>query len=660
VERKKALKEEAKLLEALNKAKLTKRDFLKASALIGVMALAGGGGLLRVNLMSSMKSESEESYSQSSEQVAPLSISLKGAREVSVANAGDAVIKLLKAYGVKHIFCSVDDEINTMLDSLTGDKDIKHILILHEYGAVAAADGYAAASNKVGVALIGGFVGANAHDAVINAYLDYRPVLIIGACLGPEYPIYGGGQIQTEPQAIFDPWTKWNWQVVDNDNLVKVLLNGLMICQTPPKGPVFINFYQNLTREKIGTIKIPSVDRMQPPSPPMPSSDVLKQVAKLLVDAESPLIVTTRLGRNKEAVPKLVELAETLAIPVIEGYTGFKNFPWHHPLHLGCDPAPYLKDTDVLFVIDSTVPAGVPETAKVIVLSEDPVRSFQWVASGIPGHMNREADIRMIADSNVAIPALLDVIKDMISYKWDKLMKYRDRYEEIKEEHDRQRKEWKDEAEKHLGEKPISAWQFYYELNKVIDKDTIISNAALMSFFKIGWKLLELDEPGSYICTLGGAGCLVPGPFAAIGIKEACPDKKVIQIVGDGGWQWGHGDKALWTASHHGIPVLYVIDNNHCLLTTKIGQMKLKGKGYETKNYWAHDLVKPMLDFTYMAKGADVWAKKVEDPDDLEPTLREALKVVTEEKRPALVDVWTKPIAGVESWELAIKEPKIQ
>ena len=169
-----------------------------------------------------------------------------------------------------------------------------------------------------------------------------------------------------------------------------------------------------------------------------------------------------------------------------------------------------------------------------------------------------------------------------------------------------------------------------------------------------------LDTPGSFIDVLGGAGLLSQAPFASIGVAVACPDKKVISINGDGAFLWGHGDKALWLASRLSIPVLYIIENNHCLTTTKAGQMQLNLKGESMKNYWAQDLTKPMTDFAQMAKTFDVWAKRVEDPSDYLPTLKEALDVITKERKPALVDVWTKPVVGVDSWLESIKSPRLQ
>jgi acetolactate synthase-1/2/3 large subunit len=648
--------------EKLRQLRLSKREFLKASAGIAALAFATGSGLM--TLMPLTKAEGgEENKELDAGNAIPLQLSLEGASKVPVVNQGEAIVKLLKAFGVKAVFCSVDDEINAILDALTGDTEILHIgPILHEKGAIAAADGYAAASGKLGVALIGGFVGNEGRGGVINAYYSYRPILIIGAATGTtNYST----QNQTTHSGIFDPFTKMNFMIDDPRNLVRILVQGYLAAQANPPGPVFINTYQSLNEGAMpdGVVDIPPADRLQIPQPSIPTAETLKTIAQLLVDAESPLIMADYLGRNKEAVPKLVELAETLAIPVVEsGRPNFLNFPWNHPLHLGFDPSPYLKNADVVLVLDASPPATVPETAKVILLSFDPVKAHQLIFLEGLSTPPRKVDISVVCDTNATLPALKDALNPLLSWRWDKFEKYKARFAKIKEEHDKQRKAWMDEVTAHLGEKPISPQQFYYDINSIVDKDTIVLNGIVFSslFRKMHRKYIALDVPGSYIDVLGGAGLLDQAPFASIGVAVACPDKKIISLISDGGFQWGHGDKALWLASRLSIPVLYIIENNHCLTTTKNGQIELKGKGESMKNYWAQDLTKPMLDFTYMAKGAEVWAKKVEDPADYVPTLREALDVITKQRKPALVDVWTKPVVGVDSWLASIESPKLQ
>lgn len=650
--------------ERLEQLRLSKRDFLKASAGIAALAFITGSGLIAFT-PSTDEERNKGAEKLDAGNVIPLQLPLEGTTKVPVVNQGEAIVKLLKAFGVKAVFCSVDDEINAILDALTGDTEILHIgPLLHEKAAIAAADGYAAASGKLGVALIGGFVGNEGRGGVINAYYDYRPILIIGGVTGTRNY---SAQNQTTHSGIFDPFTKMNFMIDDSRNLVRIMVQGYLAAQSNPPGPVFINTYQSLNESPMpdGTVDIPSLDRLQIPQPSIPTAETLKTIAQLLVNAENPLVITNRFGRNKEAVPKLIELAETLALPVVESKgTKFLNFPWSHPLHLGFDPSPYLKNADVVLVLDESPPATVPEDAKVILLSFDPVKANQYIfLEGLSGPP-RKVDISVVCDTNATLSALKEALVPLLSWRWDKFEKYRERFAKIKEEHDKQRKGWMDEVTAHLGEKPISPQQFYYDINNIIDDNTLIVMGCVFSAGIVGPQLarryLKLEKPGSYIAAVGGAGLLSQAPFAAIGAAVACPDMKIISPQADGGFQWGHGDKALWVASRHSIPVLYIIENNHCLTTTKNGQIALKGKGESMKNYWAQDLTKPMLDFTYMAKGAEVWARKVEDPNEYVPTLREALDYVTKQRKPALVDVWTKPVVGVDSWLASIESPKLQ
>lgn len=154
---------------------------------------------------------------------------------------------------------------------------------------------------------------------------------------------------------------------------------------------------------------------------------------------------------------------------------------------------------------------------------------------------------------------------------------------------------------------------------------------------------MEFTEPGTFLRSHGKVGFLGVAPFGAIGIKCAKPDQEVIAAIGDGDARWGNIADALWTAKHHDKPVMYVIDNNHQLTTTKSHQVHYPKVGYAKGNYWAQHLTDPYMDFTKLAEASDVWAKRVMDPENLESVMTEAFNKV-KNGEPALVDVWTRPL----------------
>jgi hypothetical protein len=276
-------------IERLKELRLTKRDFLKAAAGMAALSFIAGSGLITLVPSTQVKGngknavdiegyeESKNARSLEHERVIAPQISLEGAAKVPVVNQGEAIVKLLKAFGVKAVFCSVDDEINAILDALTGDTELLHIgPILHEKGAIAAADGYAAASGKVGVAIIGGFVGNEGRGGVINAYYNYRPILIIGAATGTTNY---SAQNQTFHSGIYEPFTKMNFMIDDPRNLTRILVQGYLAAQANPPGPVFINTYQSLNESKMpdGVVDIPPTDRLQIPQQSVPAAETLKK-----------------------------------------------------------------------------------------------------------------------------------------------------------------------------------------------------------------------------------------------------------------------------------------------------------------------------------------------------------------------------------------------
>ena len=633
---------------------LSRRGFLKASAITGAVAIAASSGL--IVLSGREDSKAVAAASDVAEAVEPgdgvevVSAALEAGEEVEVANAAEAIVKLLEAYDVDYLFWTTDDEVTFVADKLTPNvvegKKPRTILSLHEYGAFAAAAEYAAASEKVGVCCFGALMGPmNAHGAIYNAYNFRRPVVAIGA-LNPGAGLPSTFQYWNDPGDLVREVTKWTSHFPYTSNLVGTFCQAFATAEAHPQAPVFISTFSDVWPKPMpgGIVKIPDVKRLGPAEAAVPNSEALEEAAALLVNANNPIILAG-VGRSDEASNQLVNLAEFLQLPVVDAGRGFSNFPWRHPLHIGFSAAPYLNDADVVFAIDCDVPRGIPETAKVIQLDVDPVRAYQEVWGWF--YKLRETDVRMIGESKATIPALIDTINWKLVGGLGPVKKtIEERGEKWKKVHDDQRAEWKAAAESHFGEKPISPWQLGYEVNKVMDDDTIWYAGHTSSGDQVLKTLIETNKPKSRINS-GGGGHLGQSPYGAIGIACARPDKKVICLMGDGDYYWGHGDLALWTTVHENVAVLYVIENNHMWYRTKRGQIVNTvpdSKALEYDNHWANHLFPPMTDLSHAANGLGVYGECVKEPDELGPALRRAMDVVTKEKKSAIVDVWTKSL----------------
>ncbi len=617
--------------------RLDRREFLKASAISGSMALLASSGLI-----AGRPDAAVAATGIAGPETLPLDLALGAGEVVPVANGAEAVIRLLEAYGVDYVFWLTDDEILPIADKLTpyiiADKKPHPIQVLHEFGAVAAADGYAAASEKVGVVLYGACQGPmNSHGALYNAYFSRRPIVAISALNSSETLPY---QLQhwVDPGDLVREYTKWTNHFPNAENIVGEFVHAFATAAAHPQGPVLISTFSNTWTKPMpgGTITIPDAKKLTAGRPAVPNADALKEAAGLLVNAKNPLIIAGDLGRSDEAVRQVVRLAELLGAPVVETKMYYMSFPWDHPLHVGFISAAYMKDADVIFVIEHYANVPYPKTAKLISLDVDPIRSHALANWG----WLKETDIRLLGETSATIPALIDTIGPP-SDAFKKVAK--DRTDKWRQEHDKLRAGWKAETEKHLNDTPISVWRLAYEVNQVMGDDTILYNWSLFSKDKGMFQVVHTNQPKSYIYGLGGWH-LGQSLYGAIGAAVARPDRKIITCCGDLEWHMGHGAAALWTATHHNLPILYIIENNHTMTTTKNGQILLKGEGVQLKNFWAHEIFPPMADYSTHAKGLGIYGECVKVPNEVGPALRRAMDAIAKNKQPAILDIWTAPL----------------
>lgn len=618
-------------------SKLNRRDFLKASAIAGSLALVASNGLLGTGT---------EAVAEASEIVrhkyVPAPAYAPG-DVVKVTNAADAFVKLLQAYNVEYLFWGTDDEIAPVVDKLTplviAKKAPHPIMGLNEFAAVAMAHGYAAASEKVGVAMWGANQGPmNAHGAFYNAYMSRAPIVVIGA-LNSNSGLPYCGQYWIDPGDLVREYTKWTNHFPLAQNLVAEMVHGFATAAAHPQGPVLLSTFYNTWLEKMpeDSITLPDPAKLTAPRASVPTSSSLKEVADLLVNAKNPLIIAGDLGRVSAAVGELVKLAELLGAPVVETHGAFTGFPWNHPLHVGFSSTEYLKIGDVVFVVEGSAPT-VAKNAKLIMLDVDPVRSHALSSA----NRLRETDVRLLGESRDTLAALTATIgtsEALKSRAAEATIKW-------KAEHDKLRAAWKDATAKHLNDTPISEWRLADEVNKLMDEKTMLFGWTYHSRSKVLYPGVQTNYPKSYIYTLGGSH-LGQTLYGAIGAALGAPDKQVIAVSGDLEWHMGHGAAALWSATHHNVPVLYVIVNNHEMSQTKSGQMGTKGEGVQLNNWWAQEIFPPMSDYSQIAKAYGIYGECVKDPNEVGAALKRGLDAVAKNKQPALIDVWTASVVGI-------------
>ena len=361
--------------------------------------------------------------------------------------------------------------------------------------------------------------------------------------------------------------------------------------------------------------------------------EALREVARLLVQSDRPLVLTATTGRSRQGFDGLLELAELLALPVVERRER-TNFSPNHGLHQGFDPAPLVGSADLILVLDHDVPyiptqASPAPDATVVQIDLDPIKERIPLWS-FPVTMPIRADTgrALAVIAGYAADLLTDTIRKRIEA----------RRAALTSAHEQRRAAWDAAAQAARSLRPIArAWLSYClgQLQReapacVFVDETVTSSQTL-------WQYLSNDEPGT-IFGSGGSG-LGWGTGAAVGIKLALPDRPVVLLTGDGSFVFGAPLAALWAARAHDAPVLIVIFNNGCYNATREPLVGAYPDGYSVRGgrFVGIDLMpSPRYDLLGPVVGAV--GERIEDPGEVLPALRRGLEHVRH-GRSAILDV---------------------
>jgi len=567
---------------------------------------------------------------------------------VPVNEGAEAFIELLNANGVNYIFLNPGTGSSSIQEALSkykalGKRAPEVILCLHEFVAMSAAHGYFMVSGKPQVVLVHLTLGTQqVGGALLNAQRS-RIGVVFCATRVPFSVGEAGVGGRTFPlhwfQETFDQagtvrgYVKWEYELRSNENIHEVVQRAFQVTASEPCGPVYLSLPQELLTQKIKEVRIPRVARHSSVSTPQVDKTLMEQATAMLVRAEEPLIIAGYSGRHSQGVASLVELAETLGARVVTSQYRM-NFPTTHPLFGGFDSGPYIKDADVIFVIDHDVPyipgrAKLRSDAKIIHFDIDPVKR-DFPVWGFP------ADILVECDSSKALPLLNQVIREKATPE-DK-SRFQVRSQRLKDEHQKLLEQRQQLAK--AGQKTISAEWLCHCLDEVIDEDAIVIEEAVTNRFSV-LNQIQRTRPGTFFTSEGSSLGWALG--AALGAKLASPDSTVVTLVGDGTFIFGAPIPALWASNAYQAPFLCVIFNNQLYSAPKGAIRNVYGEqGYSAKTgLWIGVDITPSPDYALIARACGGYGQMVEEPEKLKTALINALEQVRQGK-PAVVDVRIK------------------
>ena len=525
-------------------------------------------------------------------------------KSINISGA-EAVIRCLIEEGVDLIYGYPGGAIMPIYDELYKFQDkLNHVLTRHEQGATHAAQGYSRVSGKVGVVTATSGPGAtNLVTGIADAQIDSTPMVCITGQVASH--LLGSDAFQeTDIIGISTPVTKWNCQITKAVDIPKVLAKAFYVAKSGRPGPVLIDITKDAQFEMMDFHyeKCYSV-RSYIPTPKYSISDIEKAV-KLIDSSKKPLIVWGQGVILGNAENEFKEFIEKTGIPAAWTILGLSGLPTEHPLNVGMvgmhgnyGPNVLTNECDLLIAIgmrfDDRVTGNLEtyaKQAKIIHFEIDPAEI----------NKNVDVDIAILGNVKETIPKVTNLIKKNSHKKW--LNKFHTFYE-IEYE-----KVIKDDI--HPSKDGLTMGEVIREINEASDGNAIIVTD-VGQHQMVACRYARFKESKSNV-TSGGLGTMGFALPAALGAKMGAPEREVVAIIGDGGYQMTIQE--LGTIFQTGAAVKIVVLNNEYL-----GMVRQWQQMFFEKRYASTEMINP--DFVAIAKGYYIDAKKIEKRDELKTSI---------------------------------------
>ncbi len=570
-----------------------------------------------------------------------------GPPERIVENPGsDYMVDVIKSLGIEYCASNPGSTFDGLHESLInhGKNTMPEFLTCcHEESAVAMAHGYAKIEGKPMMALIHGTVGLqHASMAIYNAYADRVPIyMVVGnhadsAARGAGVQSYHSAN---DMGALVRDFTKWDDQPVSLGAFGDAAVRAYKVSMTPPMGPVLVVASHETQTEPNRQPRL-RVPKLVMTSPPAADEEAVAQMAKMLVAAQTPLIISERTVRTPEGRKLLTQLAEVLQTPVNSNER--MEIGNRHPLAGNGGPGYQPDVTLCLEVADMAATARVNRTRGAKTIGISSVDLFHKSNIQDFGHYASDLDLDVGADAEATLPALIEACQKLITT--DRKRTLQDRGSKIAAAHREQRRQAIEQGSAGWDASPVSLSRLCAELWPLIEKEdwSLVSWQAFIS----GWpgRLWNFDKHYQYI---GGQGAGGIGYNAPASVGAALANRKYgrlsINIQCDGDLNYAPG--VLWTAAHHKIPLLTIMHNNRgyhaeVMILERMASERNRG---QDQCHIGTKLWEPNINYAKMAETYGLYGEgPISDPNDLAPALKRGLERV-KKGEPALIDVVTQP-----------------
>jgi len=535
---------------------------------------------------------------------------IKDTQTTERISGSEAIIKCLLAEDIDILYGYPGGAIMPVYDELYKYQDkIHHVLARHEQGATHAAQGFARISGRVGVCIATSGPGAtNLITGIADAQIDSTPMVCITGQVGSH--LLGSDAFQeTDIIGISTPVTKWNYQITKASEIPEIMAKAFYIAKSGRPGPVLVDITKDAQFEEFD-FKYEKCTKVRSYKA-VPDTDIskVKEAADVINEAKKPMIVWGQGVILGEAEEELTAVIEKAGIPSAWTILGASAIPTEHPLNIGMvgmhgnyAPNKLTNECDVLIAIgmrfDDRVTGNLEtyaKQAKVIHFEIDPAEIDK----------NVKTDVAVLGDSKDSLTQLLPLLNENKHSKW--LQKFKDLYaiefeEVIKND-------------LHPTKEGLTMGEVLKEINtQTKGEAAIVSDVGQHQM--IACRYAEFKNTRSNI-TSGGLGTMGFGLPAAIGAKMAAPEREVISISGDGGYQMTIQE--LGTIFQQKAAVKIVVLNNDFL-----GMVRQWQQLFFDKRYASTEMTNP--DFVAIAKGYYLNARRVTKREELADAVKEMIE----------------------------------
>ena len=556
-------------------------------------------------------------------------------------DGGEAIIEAFRNLNIEYVISSPGSEWGPVWEALA-DQKVEgrdgpiYLSCWHETLAVNLAAGYTSVTGKMQAVLLHSGVGLlQGSNGIQGAQVSETPMMVLSggsASLGEDPEFDPGHQwlasltVVGGYNRLMEPIVKWTDEVSSPATLYETVMRTGEMAQRVPMGPTYISVpIENMLHEW----KPPARMRKAPPVPkPRPADADIESVAKQLIAAKNPVILTESIGRDPEGFDALLELAELLAIPVIEGAVAdFANFPKNNTLHQGFMTSPFLAEADLALLVRSRVPwyptRNRPENATVIAIDENPLK-------GHMAYQNIQADMFVEGDAVATLRLVTEAVR-AVGTDGEAVAARRAECEAAHNARQADLRKAEDEVRDQAAIDPVTlctAMNAVLPDNAIYVDETITHRRFLRNH-------LRWNGKQDYFRVAGGLG---QGLGIALGVKLARPKRPVVSVIGDGSLLYNPITQSLGFSMEANLPILIIVFNNVGYTSMKNNHLSYYPDGVSARNdiFYGHPIKGP--NYAELIEPFGGFGRKVEDPAELEGALRDGLAAV-EDGKTAIINV---------------------